>query len=984
MPRRRKEISSDQILKILHELRSGPAISERKGKQPKSVRLLLRREEMLSKVFRLIPDMVVVTELSSGVILDVNERYCDVMGYSRDELIGSSSLSLQNWVCPEERARFTDMLLRETTCRAFRTCLCTKSGRRIPVTISARLLELGDVPCIVSVVQDITELHEKEQALEYRISLERLVATVSTRFLSLRSGDIDRGIDEALEMIGTFARADRCSVWQCLPDGTRMDTTHEWCSADTPSLLNRRTGIMLTRELPGLLHHVVRGTTYAVDIGASLEGMWRVDGEFFRAQGTVSLVAVPMVYTGQPTLIVCCEKVRQTSPWPADLPAILKIAGEIFMNALVRARNERELRHSEQRFRSIFDNAQDGMLVVDSETFRFLIANRSMCRMLGYRYEELLSKSVPDIHPQEPLKYILDRYRSLRIGSASRAEAVPLLRKDGTAFPADLMLSTVMLENRPYILAVFRDVTDRINAETERLRLFTAVEQAAEFISILGADGSFQYINPAGQQMFGYTMDEVYGRNAFATDKGVYDEAFYHAIWDEIRSGKVWSGRLTYRSKDGTVREIEQNISPVRDRDGNIAGFLSIGRDITNEVRLEQALRHAQKMEAIGTLASGIAHDFNNILSVITGYAQILLSASADGSSEESTLVEILRAGRRARDLVRQILTFSRQTEQERQPLHIAPVIKETLRFLAASLPSSIKVQDDIEGEADVIMTDPTQIHQIIMNLCTNAAHAMKPGGGTLRVELVPVELTAFDRTVLPELTPGPYLKLTVSDTGHGIRPDIIDRIFDPYFTTKPQGEGTGLGLSVVHGIVQQHGGAIRVHSIEGQGTRFELYFPRCTDEISAPLEERQHLYQGSGRILFVDDDPAVAKMAQEMLERLGYHVVALTSSSAALEVLRAAPDQYDLLITDKTMPGMNGFELATETHIIRPDLPVIMVTGFSDTEDSEKARALGIQELIMKPLLLPEIAGKIEKLLNPAHDRHAKGPGLETDTRAS
>jgi PAS domain S-box-containing protein len=794
MPRRKKTTPTTPLLQTLQELRTNiEKLKTSATHRTKEITFLLKREEMLAKVFRLIPDMIIVTELQSGIIVDVNDRYGEVMGYRRDELIGSSTLDLKSWHCPEDRNTFTTLLATDTACREFKTTLCTKSGTRIPVMISARILELENTPCIVSIVQDITELHQKEQALEYRISLERLVASVSTHFLTMRSGDLDRGIVQALEMIGTFAGADRCSVWQCMPDGSRIDATHEWYGAGLPPLLHRRTAISLSEQLPALAQHILKGTTYTLPAARSAEASFDADESFFSAQGTAMLVAVPMRYGGQPTMLVSCEK-NTPSPWPGDLPALLKIASEIFMSAMVRARNERDLRDSEQRFRSLFDNAQDGMLVVDPERLRFMTANRSFIKMLGYSAKELQTLSVKDIHPPEQLPPLVERYHVAATGSTVRAEAVPVIRKDSTTFLADMVLSTVILDNRPYLLGVFRDMTEQLTVETERLRLFTAVEQATEFIAILGADGSFQYINPAGQHMFGYTMEEVYGKNAFATDKGIYDPAFYRAIWDDLRSGKAWSGRLTYQSKDGTIREIEQNISPVKDRNGSIICFLSIGRDITNEVRLEQALRHAQKMEAIGTLSSGIAHDFNNILSVITGYAQMLLSSSAENSPEEANLVEILRAGRRARDLVRQILTFSRQTEQERQPLHIAPIIKETLRFLRASLPTSIVIEQDIATDTDIILTDPTQIHQIMMNLCTNAAHAMKERGGTLRVTVAPRELTEREAQELPELPLGHYLTLSVSDTGHGIRADIIERIFDPYFTTKPQGEGTGLG----------------------------------------------------------------------------------------------------------------------------------------------------------------------------------------------
>ncbi|MCX8044063.1 MAG: PAS domain S-box protein, partial [Desulfobacterota bacterium] len=365
MPRCRKKTELS-LTDTLQAMRTQTGL--RTGARSDATHLLLKREEMLSKVFRLIPDMVVVTELTTGTILDVNDRYCEVMGYRRDELIGSSSLALHNWVCPDDRKAFTDALLRNTTCSSFRTTLCTKSGTRMPVTITARLLDLDGTTCIVSIVRDITELHQKEQALEYRIALERLVATISTHVLGLRASDIDAGIEYGLERIGTFAGADRCTLWQCLPDGSRMDATHEWCAADVPSLLRRRSSIRLRDELPALMQCIRNSAPYRLDLPLPTDIGHDHDTAFFRSYRTVSVVAVPMPYPGQPTLVLCCEKTKDTACWPADLPALLKIASEIFMNALIRARNERELRDSEQRFRSLFDNAQDGMVVVDPET----------------------------------------------------------------------------------------------------------------------------------------------------------------------------------------------------------------------------------------------------------------------------------------------------------------------------------------------------------------------------------------------------------------------------------------------------------------------------------------------------------------------------------------------------------------------------------------------------------------------------------------
>jgi nitrogen-specific signal transduction histidine kinase/CheY-like chemotaxis protein len=391
-----------------------------------------------------------------------------------------------------------------------------------------------------------------------------------------------------------------------------------------------------------------------------------------------------------------------------------------------------------------------------------------------------------------------------------------------------------------------------------------------------------------------------------------------------------------------------------------------VGRDVTHLVRLEKQLRQAQKMEAIGTLAGGIAHDFNNILTIIIGYAEILLDTCSEDDPMRTDLQEVLSAGYRGRSLVEQILTFSRQTEQEQKPLQIGSVIKETLKLLRASIPKTVEIREDVAPEAGMVLADPTQIHQVLMNLCTNAAHAMREKGGELEVRLVDVNLDA--ETVAaryPNLTPGPYLRLTVQDTGHGMEREVMERIFDPFFTTKGPGEGTGLGLAMVYGIVRAHRGEITVYSEPGKGTTFNVFFPKIENQTSAETISPRPPSEGQERILFVDDEKVVVQMGRKMLERLGYQVTTSTDGSDALETFRSQPEQFDLVITDQTMPNMTGAELAQELMRIRPDIPVILCSGFSELIDQEKAKAMGIQEFIMKPLLMHEIAETIRNILD-------------------
>ncbi|MBC8430538.1 MAG: PAS domain-containing protein [Desulfobacterales bacterium] len=382
--------------------------------------------------------------------------------------------------------------------------------------------------------------------------------------------------------------------------------------------------------------------------------------------------------------------------------------------------------------------------------------------------------------------------------------------------------------------------------------------------------------------------------------------------------------------------------------------------------KLKNQLQQAQKMEAVGTLAGGIAHDFNNILGVITGCTELSQHQISKENPAHNYLNEVLKAAYRAKDLVKQILTFSRRKDQELKPTVISPFVKEALKMLRSSLPATIDLHQSIQTDAGLVMADPIQIHQVIINLGANAAHAMGEKGGLLKVSLDDVDIDTQEAENDPDSDPGSFVKLTVSDTGCGMNREAIERIFDPYFTTKPVGEGTGLGLAVIHGIVKIHGGVLNVHSEPGQGTTFSILFPRIGQSKSRlELEETIALPTGSERILFIDDEEVLVIVGQDMLRYFGYKVVGKTSSLEALEVFRAHPDEFDLVITDQTMPGMTGTKLAEELIRIRQDIPIILCTGYSQFITPEKAKAKGIQEFLMKPLSSPDLALTVRKILD-------------------
>jgi len=479
---------------------------------------------------------------------------------------------------------------------------------------------------------------------------------------------------------------------------------------------------------------------------------------------------------------------------------------------------------------------------------------------------------------------------------------------------------------------------------------------------------------PASVAVTGYTPEE-YASDPYLWINMVHEED-REAVQEQtsriLQGQDVHSIEHRILRKDGVIRWVSNTLVSHYDTQGKLLAYDGVIQDIHERKKAEQAkakleaqLRQAQKMEAIGTLAGGIAHDFNNILFAVFGFVELAIPDLPEGNHARKKLGEVLKAANRAKDLVCQILTFSRQSEKERKPFKLDLIVKEGLKLLRASLPTTINIRHNIDKKCGYIMADPTQVHQVIMNLCTNAYHAMRERGGLLEVNLDVVEINGGLAGDLANLQVGGYVRLTVSDTGHGMDQGTMERIFDPFFTTKPVGEGTGMGLATVHGIVTSHGGAIAVHSELEKGTIFDVYFPRFESGVALKAEMAEPAPGGNERILFVDDEEPLVRMGQQMLERLGYHVSARTSSMEALEAFRAQPDRFDLVITDQTMPNMTGVQLARELMRIRPDIPIILITGFSEIVPPEKAKKMGIREYLMKPVVTSNFGKAIRRALD-------------------
>ncbi len=630
-----------------------------------------------------------------------------------------------------------------------------------------------------------------------------------------------------------------------------------------------------------------------------------------------------------------------------------------------------ELRHQLALVSSIIESVQELALATD-EAGRIVYANAASQRFCGYGRHEMTAATI-------------DRFFDLTRGQKNRIERclkegvnqtfeTTALRKDGSRFPVQMSVSPMAsgpIDHGLVIIAT--DISERKRSQK------ALIESHIRFLTVL--DGIDADIYVADTDSHEILLVNRHMRNSFGEDlvgkicyKVFYNESSpcAHCTNDRLvdSSGTptgvcVWEGKnpITgrwYINYDRAIHWVDGRTVRLQ-----IATDISRVKDLEKEsLRIQAQLQQAQKMEAIGTLAGGIAHDFNNILSAVIGYTEIVLGDVATGSAREKNLREVLKAGNRARDLVKQILTFSRQTEQEFKPVQISRIIPETLKLLRASLPTTIQIEQNIHTSA-AVMADPTQVHQVLMNLATNAAHAMRPGGGRLVIDLREVNLGQTFIRQHPNLSPGAYVQMSVSDTGDGMEPIIIERIFDPFFTTKQRGEGTGMGLAVVLGIVKSHGGTITVHSEIGKGSVFDVFLPVIDQEVNNTVVPQTPVPTGNEHILFVDDEKALVDLGKMILERLGYTVSIRTSSLEALELFMEQPQKFDLVITDMTMPNMTGDDLARKLMEIRPDIPVILCTGYSERISGEKARQIGIREFILKPIVMRKLAASVRSVLD-------------------
>ena len=879
---------------------------------------LRKSEEKVAKLFLCNPAVTILftPEAQGNRIADVNEAFEQNTGFQREEVLGSTTKQLGLWADPSDFDEFMNRFRATGRLRNFEHRVCKKNGEIGIGLTSAEVVELDDMPFAVSATIDITEKKDAEAAL-YE-SERRLREMLENTHL------VTAMLDEA----GTITF---CNDFLLRLTGWKRDELmgRDWCSLLVP------------------------------------EGQYNRD--LFSKQ--VSEKTIPLHHENE---IITKAGERRTISWnntmlfdAAGKPIGVATIGE---DITERRRMQDALRKSEEKFAIAFKSgpAMTVLFRPDEEGNRAIDVNEAFEQATGYRREEVIGRTSQEIQLYADSGEHGKAMAELRLHGSVRNVKCHFRKKTGDIRTGLLSATSIELDGQPCAIATTIDITEQERAEQARTTLVTAIEQATETIMITDLTGTIQYCNPAFSKVTGYSKEETIGQNSRLLKSDKHDPAFYGQMWATIMQGQVWSGHLTNKRKDGSLYEEDATISPIRDTSGVLSGFVAVKRDVTERLRLEDQLRQAQKLESIGRLAGGVAHDFNNLLTVINGYSGFLLRALKAGNPLRSYAEEITTAGERAASLTKQLLAFSRKQVIEPKVLDLNAIIGEATGMLRRLIGDDILLETHLDSSLGQVMADPDQMHQVIMNLAVNARDAM-PDGGALDIETLNCELTTEDCTAShPNRSPGRYVLMTVTDTGHGMDETTRKQIFEPFFTTKGVGKGTGLGLSTVYGIIRQNGGWIDVWSEVAVGTTFKMYLSRID---ASPVAERKGTIaaseSGGETVLIVEDQEAVRSFAKAALRQHGYQVIHAGDGDQALSVAKQHSGQIHLLITDVIMPGINGKELSIRLKELCPNLKVLFISGYTADVIAQRGVLDPGVAFLHKPFGQEELAQKVREVLD-------------------
>ncbi len=942
----------------------------------RSQQALQESEERFRLAFRTSPDALSITRLNDGVVVDVNDGFTRITGYTRDEVVGKKPEELGLWLSAEERDAFVKQLLKNGEIANQETRFRLKDGRIIHALLSARTFKLNGVPHILSIAKDIEPLKQAQKALQESEERLRILINSTPDIICFKDGQ------------GRWQEANQADL-------KLFEIDHVDYRGKTDSQLAEFSPFY--REAFLNCERTDDAAWRQKSISREIEIIPRPDG----SRKYYDVIKVPVFNPdgSRKALVVFGRDITEQKLVEQSLQRqlhFMKALNELARSVIIHNDQDNIFEHLVKHVGEALQLGSCLLYTVDmnrkvalstyywrNPALEAMDPPPPACSLEGRPqiFQHLLTGHYITSTPSQPHSIIEKDNLIERLHGHFKIKSLlwyPLGRYQSQAFvlmchhfthehqwetaELDFIRAIAQLMEIALMKAQFIEQIRQNANEIKQLALL--VEQAKEIFAVTDLDGRIEYVNRAFEETTGFSADEVMGQTFQILKSDKESPTTFKEMWQTIRNGQEWRGRIVNRKKDGTLFIEDAVIFPIKDENGNVVKFCKIARDISHEVQLEERLRQSQKMEAIGTLAGGIAHDFNNILTPLLGYTELALLNAPKGSLLHTQLEQIYQAGQRAKDLIKQILAFSRQSTPERKPIQIVPIVKEALKLLRATIPATITIEADVQQTTSTILADPVEIHQVIMNLCTNAYQAM-PHGGTLTVTLKEIEITRGMQAFHPSLTPGKYIKISVKDTGVGIPHEIKDKIFEPYFTTKQSGEGTGLGLAMVHGIVTSCGGSVTVYSEPGKGAEFCLYFPIINKTSRSRKVENQKVSGGTETILFVDDEPAIVELGKRMLETLGYRVVPFVKPAEALAAFEANPEQFDLVVTDMTMPEMTGAQLAQKIRERAPNIPIILTTGFSEKISPSQAKQMGINQFMNKPFSPNQLARTIRKLLD-------------------
>ena len=878
---------------------------------------LRRSEEKFRNIFKYSPFGIYQTSLD-GRVLEANPALVKMLGYENLNELLQRDIEKDGYQTPEDRQKFLDKVLKANGFIVHEDVWLKKDRTPVYIREKARVVrdEKGKVLYIEGTVEDISERKAREEEILYQSQL----------------------LAAAQDPIIATDLQNRITYWNKSAEKFYGYTEEEVKGR----LIDDVVKMALTFEERLKIREIVKK-----------KGYWRGEIEQFKRNGEKVHVdmAISLLYNSE------------------GIPeAIVGINRDISD----KVRYREALKASDESYRGLY-NAVEEAIYVQNPDGSFLDVNEGAVKMYGYPRTFFLGKNPADLSPpgKNDMNMVREKFQKALNGEPQVFEFWGK-RANGEIFPKIVRLYKGKYFGKQVVIALAIDISEQKRSEENLRKLTAAVEQSPNSILITDPEGRIEYVNQKFCEVTQYKVDEVLGKSPEILKSNQTEPDVYNGIWQSIKSGKVWHGELLQKRKDGTPLWEDVLVSPIFNDSGQVTQILWLKQDITDrkkleeeKQRLEKQLHQNQRLETIGTLAGGIAHDFNNILTPILGYAEMIKMRYKKDHQLKNQVEQIIKASLRARDLIQQILTFSRQVDHEQKPVYLQTIVNEAYHLIRASIPSTISVVRKIDKKCKPVLGDPAKLHQVLMNLCTNAYQAMEKKGGTLRIEL---KMKTPDVQMLkeyPQLRKADYVCLTVADTGEGMDAQTMERIFEPFFTTKGVGKGTGLGLSVVHGIVKNYDGEIIVKSEKGKGSDFSVYLPVAEVEEKETSSLKKEVVGGKEKILLVDDEPAVLQLQQKVLEHFGYQVMAFNHPLEALKYFKANGDDIHLLITDLTMPEMTGVELAKKINALNSNLPIILATGYSEELTPTQKKQFGIREILMKPVIAAHLAATVRKVLD-------------------